>query len=84
MLFFLVLAVLIGLVLIARAWRHEFLFLMSLRDDELPGRRDKLIWLALLFFLPPVGLWTFRAFRESHWPETAATTSKPAPAPEGF
>src|SRR3954454_18763394 len=68
---FFFLSVLIGLFLIARAWRHEFVFLMSLRDDELPGRNDKLVWTALMILLPPVGLWAFRAFRESRWPEPA-------------
>jgi hypothetical protein len=81
--FFFFLLVLGTLALIARAWRHEFLFLMSLRDDELPGRHDKLAWFALLVVLPPVGLWTFRAYREAHWPEPVPeplqTHSKPVP-----
>ncbi len=32
-----------------RAWCHEFVFLMGLRDSDLPGRHDKLIWAFLLF-----------------------------------
>jgi hypothetical protein len=82
--FFVFLLALAGLILIARAWRHEFLFLMSLRDDEFPGRHDKLAWLALMIFLAPVGLWTFRAYRESHWPEPAPEPvhAQPRPAPE--
>src|SRR6185312_13214568 len=40
------LAVLTVLALVVRAWRYEFLFLMALDDEELPGRYDKLIWSA--------------------------------------
>jgi hypothetical protein len=40
---FLFLLFFVGLVLITRVWKHEFLFLMSLCDDELPGRHDKLL-----------------------------------------
>ena len=29
---------------VCRAWSHEFVFLMGLRDDDFPGRHDKLIW----------------------------------------
>jgi hypothetical protein len=80
---FVFLLFLAALVLLVRAWRHEFLFLMSLRDHEFPGRNDKLAWIVLMIVLPPIGLWTFRAYREAHWPEPAAepveARSKPAP-----
>jgi hypothetical protein len=52
-----------------RNWRDEFVFLMGLRDDDLPGRHDKLMWAALLLVLAPVGVWFFRAYRLAHWPE---------------
>jgi hypothetical protein len=58
------------LVLFARAWVAEFLFLMGLRDDVLPGRFDKVVWAGLLVALPPVGLWVFRRYRAEHWPES--------------
>ena len=45
------------------AWTREFSFLMSLRDEDLPGRFDKPIWVAILFFLAPVGLFLFRSYR---------------------
>lgn len=51
------------------AWQREFVFLMSLRDDDLPGRHDKVIWAVLLLALAPIGVWFFRAYRLAHWPE---------------
>lgn len=54
-----------------RHWRKEFVFLMSLRDEEFPGHRDKLIWVAIVLFLAPIGVWFFRAYRLAHWPEPA-------------
>jgi hypothetical protein len=60
-----------------RSWRKEFVFLMGLRDEDLPARGDKLIWVALLLFLAPIGVWFFRAYRLAHWPEPS-----PAIAPE--
>jgi hypothetical protein len=56
------------LVVFARAWVREVTFLMSLRDEDFPGRSDKLVWAFLLILMAPVGFWVFRAFRESRWP----------------
>jgi hypothetical protein len=64
------------------AWRHEVLFLMSLKDDELPGRHDKILWAILLFALAPVGVWFFRSYRLTHWPEPEPARAKPSPTPE--
>jgi hypothetical protein len=58
-------------VVFARAWIKQMTFLMSLRDRDFPGRFDKIVWTFLLVFLAPVGYWTFRAYRDSHWPEPA-------------
>lgn len=55
-----------------RNWRKEFVFLMGLRDDDLPGRHDKLIWAAVLIAAAPVGVWFFRSYRLAHWPEPKA------------
>jgi hypothetical protein len=74
-----VLVALVVIVLFAREWVREWLFLMNLSDDHLPGRFDKPIWAALLVFLPPVGTWLFRAYRLRRWPEVAA---KPASVAE--
>jgi hypothetical protein len=63
---------LIGLIVLAlllRAWRNEFVFLMGRPDDDFPGRNDKLIWVIVLLFFAPVGLWFFRSYRMAHWPE---------------
>jgi hypothetical protein len=54
-----------------RVWSHEFVFLMGLRDDDLPGRHDKLIWAFLLFAFAPIATWLFRSYRLAHWPEPA-------------
>jgi len=66
-----VMAVLALLVLGAffYVWRREFVFLMSLRDDDFPGRFDKPIWAAVLVALAPIGFWLFRSYRLAHWPE---------------
>jgi uncharacterized membrane protein YhaH (DUF805 family) len=55
-----------------RNWCNEFVFLMSLRDEDLPGRHDKLIWVVLLLVLAPIGVWLFQSFRLAHWPEPAS------------
>ncbi len=58
------------LVWFARNWRNEFVFLMGRRDEELPGKSDKIIWAVVLLAMAPVGVWLFRSFRLAHWPET--------------
>jgi hypothetical protein len=60
----------------ARAWQKEFVFLMGLRDEQFPGRHDKLIWVVLLLALAPIGVWFFRAYRLAHWPEPAAAVDE--------
>jgi hypothetical protein len=69
------LAVALGLILFASAWVREFQFLMTLGDDDLPGRFDKPIWAFVLIGLAPFGLFLFRSYRLAHWPE-------PRPKPE--
>lgn len=69
---------LVVLALVVRAWRNEFLFLMALRDEDLPGRYDKLIWTLVLVMIPPVGFWLFRSYREAHWPEPTPVGGEPA------
>jgi hypothetical protein len=51
-----------------RVWCHEFFFLMGLRDDDFPGRHDRLIWLIGLVAFAPLSLWVFRSFRLARWP----------------
>lgn len=64
--------VILGLALFVRAWGREFMFLMTREDSDFPGHLDKAMWAAVLIALPPVGLLTFRAYREARWPEPAA------------
>jgi hypothetical protein len=80
--FFLFLICVVVLGLFLRAWRREFLFLMGLRDDELPGRFDKLIWVVMLTSAAPIGVWFFRSYRLAHWPEPVAEPEKGRIAPE--
>jgi hypothetical protein len=66
-----------------RAWSLEFVFLMGLRDDDFPGRHDKLIWAFLLFTFAPIAIWFFRSYRLAHWPEPVAEPDfslRPEPA----
>jgi hypothetical protein len=76
-----------------RAWSHEFVFLMGLRDGDFPGRHDKLVWAFLLFVFAPIAVWFFRSYRLAHWPEPIAesySSLRPEPAgqtvaqPTGF
>jgi hypothetical protein len=65
--------------LFVMAWVRSFLFLMTLRDEDLPGRHDKLIWAIALLVFAPVGLWLFRSFSASHWPHLEPQSSTGAP-----
>ena len=60
-------------------WVREFRLLMLRRDDEFPGRSDKLAWIFALTILAPAGVWLFRSFRHARWPE--APTPEPLPEP---
>jgi hypothetical protein len=66
----LILGILAGLFLFARAWVREFYYLMRLADEVFPGQNDKLIWAILLIVAPPVGLLLFRSYRRAHWADT--------------
>jgi hypothetical protein len=79
---------LISLLVLAwfvRNWRHEFVFLMGLRDSDFPGRNDKLIWAILLVAFAPLSVWFFQSYRLAHWPEPepAQEPSPHAAAEEG-
>jgi len=63
------LAILIVLGLYLRTWRDEFISLMGLRDDDFPGRNDKLIWVLVLLVFAPVGAWLFPSYRLAHLPK---------------
>ena len=64
-----------ALALFAWAWVVEFVNLMGLSDDAFPGRFDKLVWIALMIFLPPVGVAAFWTFRRAHWPAEKPATN---------
>jgi hypothetical protein len=79
--------VILSLLLLAwfvRVWCDQFVFLMALRDDDFPGRNDKLIWVFLLFAFAPISVWFFRSYRLAHWPEPEPVPqSQPRPEPQG-
>jgi hypothetical protein len=57
-------------------WRREFRLLMLRRDDEFPGRFDKLGWFLILSLAAPAGIWLYRSFRKVRWPEAGTTRSE--------
>jgi hypothetical protein len=52
------LVLLLGLVLVA-FWVRQFVNLMSARDEDFPGRHDKVIWAAALLLTNLVGAAAF-------------------------
>jgi hypothetical protein len=82
--FFLFLTAMVIVGLLLHTWRQEFVFLMSLRDDDFPGRHDKLIWTFMLTAMAPIGLWFFRSYRLSHWPEPKPDPDHARTAPEAL
>ena len=82
-----ILLALLVLAWFVRVWCNQFVFLMGLRDDDFPGRHDKLIWVFVLFAFAPISVWFFRSYRWAHWPEPEPEPGSPAPlrkeAPRG-
>jgi len=70
--------ILIG-VLFFRAWRHEFVTLMGCDENAFAGRFDKLIWVALMVLVPPIGYTCFRAYRRTLQPVAEAATPHAKP-----
>ena len=64
----LIVLVSMALALFAAVWFRHFGFLMAQADDAFPGRHDKLVWVALMVALPPLGLIAFDAFRKAQFP----------------
>ncbi|MGP0064690.1 MAG: hypothetical protein ACLQGP_13965 [Isosphaeraceae bacterium] len=74
------------LIWFVRNWCNEFVFLMGLRDDDFPGRNDKLIWAIVLMAFAPISVWLFRSYRLAHWPGpkfVPVDYSPPDPEPPG-
>ena len=57
-----------GVIIFAIIWVREIVQLMGLGDDAFPGRHDKMLWLALIVVLPPIGISAFSIFRRAYWP----------------
>lgn len=49
-------------------WIREIVNLMGLNDEAFPGKHDKVLWLALMILLPPIGVPAFCVFRRAYWP----------------
>jgi hypothetical protein len=60
---YLLLSEVVGMLLFAGMWVREFRLLMLRRDDEFPGRSDKLAWVFALTILAPAGVWLHRSYR---------------------
>src|SRR5262249_9870263 len=65
----------------AGMWIYEFRALMLRRDDEFPGRFDKLVWALALLVFAPAGVWLFRLYRKAQWPDAPRAGRAPAGAP---
>jgi hypothetical protein len=74
-----VILALLVLAWFVRVWCNQFVFLMGLRDDDFPGRHDKLIWVFLLFAVAPISVWFFRSYRWAHWHEPEPEPGSPSP-----
>jgi hypothetical protein len=60
---YLIVSEVVGMLLFAGMWVREFRLLMLRRDDEFPGRFDKLAWIFALTILAPAGVWLHRSYR---------------------
>ena len=72
---------LILLMIFFVTWRNEFCRLMLRREDDFPGRWDKLGWFLMLTITAPAGVWLFRSFRKARWPETSVPKPSTGPNP---
>jgi hypothetical protein len=61
----------LALLLFFGLWRREFRLLMLRRDDEFPGRLDKIGWFLMLTVAAPAGVWLYRSYRKTRWPESS-------------
>jgi hypothetical protein len=68
---YLTLSVVVALLIFFGLWRREFRLLMLRRDDEFPGRLDKIGWFLMLTVAAPAGVWLFRSYRKARWPESS-------------
>lgn len=47
-------------------WIHQFIQLMVMRDDDLPGRHDKILWVLVFLVLFPVAPFAFYAWKHAY------------------
>ena len=94
----LILLALIGLMIavaITVFWIEQLVDLMGRRDEEFPGRFDKLIWVAIIVFIPLVGAIAYSISRkprvftdrassklEQEWLAIEAARRKSNPTPD--
>jgi hypothetical protein len=71
-----IVTVMFMLPVIGGMWIHELRTLMVHRDDEFPGRFDKLIWSLALLFFAPAAVWLFRHYRRTQWPSRPALAKR--------
>jgi hypothetical protein len=78
---FLFISLLLVLLLFFGLWRREFRLLMLRRDDEFPGRLDKIGWFLMLSVAAPAGVWLFRSYRRARWPESVVAVKPKRSSP---
>jgi lysylphosphatidylglycerol synthetase-like protein (DUF2156 family) len=75
----------VALILIfLTTWKREFRLLMLRRDEEFPGKWDRLAWFLVMSLAPAFGPWLFRSYRKARWPEFSVSgrwTEGPSVAP---
>jgi hypothetical protein len=57
---------LIGIVFLLLFWGYQFVQLMLMTDEELPGRYDKLIWGVVFVATLPLAPFVFLFWRGAH------------------
>ncbi len=76
-------------------WIPQLVDLMGRRDDDFPGRFDKLVWVAIIVFIPLVGAIAYSISRkprvftdrassklEQEWLAIQAARRKSSPTPD--
>ena len=58
-------------------WLDAFVSMMAMRDDEFPGRHDKLCWALAFIFLTFVGAIAFYLWRKVMYDPSRRTAAQP-------
>jgi hypothetical protein len=69
-------ALLLAAIVVAMAffWVGEFVRLMRTSASAFPGRHDRLVWIAVMILLLPVGALAFWTYRRTQWDDDTSHT----------